>query len=179
MRRALTPHAATPCNAVTSIEVEVGRPAPGRLTLSYVLTGDVSSLRLPPPASSVRKDELWKHTCFEAFILSPPSPAYRELNLAPSTEWAAYRFDSYREGMADVNIPDPQITIATAPGRLDLHAVVDLDLPPAGLWCLGLTAVIEETSGRLSYWALIHPAGRPEFHNADCFTLELPGTLAG
>ena len=41
-------------------------------------------------------------------------------------------------------------------------------------WRLGLSAVIEENSGRKSYWALKHPDGPPDFHRADCFTLELP-----
>jgi len=33
--------------------------------------------------------------------------------------------------------------------------------------------VIEETSGRLSYWALAHPSGKPDFHHADCFACEI------
>jgi hypothetical protein len=48
-----------------------------------------------------------------------------------------------------------------------------LSLPGAAVWRLGLSAVIEETSGRKSYWALAHPKGKPDFHHADCFTLEL------
>ena len=41
-------------------------------------------------------------------------------------------------------------------------------------WRLGLSAVIEDTSGGKSYWALAHPPGKPDFHHADCFALELP-----
>ena len=78
--------------------------------------------------------------------------------------------------MALADIPEPQITVTTSPDRLDLQAMITLDLPPTALWRLGLSAVIEETSGRLSYWALAHPSGRPDFHHADCFTLELPDT---
>ena len=33
---------------------------------------------------------------------------------------------------------------------------------------------IEEASGRISYWALKHPPGRPDFHHPDGFALELP-----
>ena len=40
------------------------------------------------------------------------------------------------------------------------------------LWRLGLSAVIEDTSGRKSYWALAHPPGKPDFHHADCFAHE-------
>ena len=172
----LVPHPDTPRAAVAAIAVEATRPAPGRLTLRYILTGDVSALRLPPSSPQQRTDDLWKHTCFEAFVLCPPGPAYRELNLDPSTRWAAYRFDACRQGMALADIPEPQITVTTSPDRLDLQAMITLDLPPTALWRLGLSAVIEETSGRLSYWALAHPSGRPDFHHADCFTLELPDT---
>jgi hypothetical protein len=48
-------------------------------------------------------------------------------------------------------------------------------LPSDSAWRLGLAAVIEETSGRKSYWALAHPPGKPDFHHSDCFALELPG----
>jgi hypothetical protein len=47
-------------------------------------------------------------------------------------------------------------------------------LPRDAPWRLGLSAVIEETSGRKSYWALAHPPGKPDFHHADCFAYELP-----
>ena len=39
---------------------------------------------------------------------------------------------------------------------------------------LGISAVIEEQDGRLSYWALAHPPGKPDFHHRDCFALRLP-----
>ena len=178
MRCALTPHPDTPSAAGLTNAVEVGRPQPARLTLRYILTGDLADLRLPPPAPPTRTDELWQHTCFEAMIQAPPARGYRELNLAPSTQWAAYRFDAYRQGMAPAEISAPQITLTITPHRMDLHAVITLDLPPAALWRLGLSAVIEETSGRLSYWALAHPPGRPDFHHADCFTLQLADTDA-
>jgi hypothetical protein len=38
---------------------------------------------------------------------------------------------------------------------------------------LGLSAVLEATNGDKSYWALAHPPGKPDFHHADCFALEL------
>jgi len=33
--------------------------------------------------------------------------------------------------------------------------------------------VIEEAAGTLSYWALCHPPGRPDFHHSDNFVLEI------
>jgi len=48
-------------------------------------------------------------------------------------------------------------------------------LPAGDTFGLGLSAVIEETSGRKSYWALAHPPGKPDFHHTDSFALELAG----
>jgi hypothetical protein len=39
---------------------------------------------------------------------------------------------------------------------------------------LAITAVIEDSQGALSYWALAHPASRPDFHHHNGFVLELP-----
>jgi hypothetical protein len=38
---------------------------------------------------------------------------------------------------------------------------------------IGLAAVIEESSGALSYWALRHAPGKPDFHHPYGFILEL------
>jgi hypothetical protein len=48
------------------------------------------------------------------------------------------------------------------------------ELPNDVTWQLALSAVIEETNGRISYWALAHPFGQPDFHHSDCFALDLP-----
>jgi hypothetical protein len=50
-----------------------------------------------------------------------------------------------------------EASVAVAPGRL----------------LVGLCAVIEERDGRLSYWSLRHPPGRPDFHHREAFALEL------
>ena len=36
---------------------------------------------------------------------------------------------------------------------------------------LGLSAILEEEDGTISYWALAHPPGRPDFHHPDCLAL--------
>ena len=38
---------------------------------------------------------------------------------------------------------------------------------------LGLAAVIEDKARVLSYWALKHPAEKPDFHHAGSFVVEL------
>jgi len=178
MRQALRLHPDSLCSAVTHIEVEVARPHPGSLLLSYVVTGKISELRMPPVMGAARADELWRHTCFEAFVGSSASAAYCEFNFAPSTQWAAYRFDGYRSGMeVATEVSAPRIEVQSGPERYTLQASLALDwlssLPGDARWRLGLSAVIEETSGRKSYWALAHPPGQADFHHSDCFAHEL------
>jgi hypothetical protein len=38
---------------------------------------------------------------------------------------------------------------------------------------LGLAAIVEDKARVLSYWALKHPAEKPDFHHADGFVVEL------
>jgi hypothetical protein len=178
MRRPLTLHPQSLCDAVSLIEVEITRRGPGHLSLTYVVTGAIADLSLPPPAAPGRSDDLWKHTCFETFV-RPPGEAYFEFNFSPSSHWAAYRFSGYRSGMsAPAEAVAPLIETRASRERFELQ--VDLSLAPLlGLssgapWRLGLSVVIEETSGRKSYWALTHPAGKADFHHADGFALDLP-----
>ncbi len=166
---ALARHPDSPCDTVSSVEVEVIRDG-ATLTLDFVITGRIGELALPPLAPSTRADELWKHTCFEAFVRPEPGEAYLEFNFAPSTQWAAYRFTGYREGMAPADII-PRIEVATSDGALRL--VARLALPP-GPCRLAITAVIEARDGAKSYWSLAHPPGRPDFHHAAGFVLSPP-----
>jgi hypothetical protein len=175
MRRPLKLHPQTACAAVAGIEVEIARPAGGSLLLSYVVTGVIGDLMLPPNAAPARTDELWRHTCFEAFVTDGAGEAYYEFNLAPSTRWAAYRFDRHRTGMrAATEIEPPQIVVQPTRDRYSLRAALSLPDGQGGRNLrLGLSAVIEETSGNISFWALAHPPGPPDFHHRDGFALEI------
>ena len=170
MRRALRLHPDCRPGPVERIEVAVERRG-SMLRLDFVLTGSVDDVELPAVTAPERADELWKHTCFEAFIRPLPGAAYHEFNFAPSTCWAAYRFDGYRQGMRNDDGAPPVITIERGARGFALHAV--LAVPEAALR-LGLCAVVEARGGAKSYWALAHPNGKPDFHHSDCFALELP-----
>jgi hypothetical protein len=173
MRHTLRLHPDSRCAAATQIEADIARPRPGSLVLSYVVSGRISDLRLPPIVASARADELWRHTCFEAFVRPSASPGYYEFNFSPSTQWAAYRFDSHRSGMrVATEIGAPRIEVRSDEATYTLQAALELDGLSSPLH-LGLSAVLEETNGRKSYWALAHPPGKPDFHHADCFALEL------
>ncbi len=154
--------------AVIAIQVEVTRPGPRLLALRYLVTGATAAILLPRTRPSVRTDNLWQHTCFEAFLANPPG--YLELNFSPSTEWAAWRFDSHRSGMREARIMPPRIETLIGFDRFELR--VELAMPVLGP--MGLSAVIEQKDGNISHWALAHPPGQPDFHHDACFALELP-----
>jgi hypothetical protein len=173
VRRLLIAHPDFPSQAVRGIEVEIAQAASGGLSLTYVVTGDMSAVVLPPKAPPRRTDELWRATCLEAFVRPEPGEAYAEFNFAPSTQWAAYRFTGYRAGMAPLETLPLEVVVHAAAESLELR----VSIPAAANARLALSAVIEETGGARSYWALAHPPGRPDFHHDAGFALALPASL--
>ncbi len=178
MRVELKRHPETACAAVERLEAEISRPLPGRLAVRWLASGRLGGLRLPAAAAPARADGLWRHTCFEAFVRAPRGAGYHELNFAPSAQWAAYSFDGYRDGMRAAElVSPPRIETEGTDGALALRVSLDLgglpELACAATWRLALSAVIEEDGGRLSYWALAHPPGKPDFHHPAGFVLEL------
>jgi hypothetical protein len=173
MRHALKLHPDCRCDAVSAIDVNVSRPLPATLVASFNVSGAIGDLRLPPVTAPARADELWRHTCFEVFIRPASEAAYLEFNLAPSTQWSAYRLDGYRSGMRAAEVAVPRVDVESAAARLTLRATLELGKLLPDPMRLGLSAVIEEASGRVSYWALAHPSGKPDFHHADCFAWEI------
>jgi hypothetical protein len=176
VRHALTLHPDSVCEAVDAIVVDVVRRRADVLGLRYTAFGRTADLVLPPVVASSRADGLWEHSCFEAFLAAEEGEGYSEINLSPSTQWAGYRFDGYRSGGRNANAPPPRVEVEVHEDRFELRAALHV-------WAtkprrMGLSAVIEEKGGRLSYWALAHPPGAPDFHHRDCFAIELP-PLAG
>jgi hypothetical protein len=184
-RIALTAHTATQSQVVQSLEARVTAPRQGILALRYTLQADMSRIRVAVAGTVApgRADGLWKHTCFEAFIRPDQSQVYYELNFSAAKQWAAYRFDAYREGMTPVELAEPPtISVRQTPHNLELDAIVALpfgytgganELPASARPRLALTAVVEEDSGRLCYWSARHPEGKPDFHHPDGYVFEL------
>ena len=69
----------------------------------------------------------------------------------------------------------PVIDVVRAGRTLRLTAQVPASMlgaaAEAPVVLLGLSAVVETRDGDLSYWALHHRAGRPDFHHPDAFAL--------
>lgn len=176
--RQLTRHPHAPSHAIQSVTANAARTADGKLALSYSLVGDLARVRVPPPGPARIGWKLWRHTCCEVFIRARGATGYHELNFSPSGEWTAYAFERYREGAAlDDKTLDPQIAVELAKDRLDLTSLVDLGrLSPEYVrapLALGLAVIAEDENGALSYWALRHAPGQPDFHHAESFALEL------
>ncbi len=168
------------CDAVTRIETDVRWTSQRVLEVSFEVPAGIDDLEPPRASAFGRADELWRQSCFEIFIRSEDQEAYTEFNFALSGQWAVYGFDRYREAMRSVHLWSAPgcayaywegggltLTVPLWTGGLD-------GLVGAGPWRMGLAAVIAEKNGRKSYWALAHPEGKPDFHHADCFALEVP-----
>ncbi|WP_438725885.1 DOMON-like domain-containing protein [Parasphingorhabdus sp. DH2-15] len=146
------------------------------LKLTFSLTGNLQSIILPEQSAQTWQDNLWQHTCFEAFIGLEDSNQYIEYNFSPSGAYAIYSFESYRFAMQPaLNLVSPDITTQWhGPNAFQLIAYVDLgQLAHKKPMDMGLSAVIEQEPSTLAYWALAHPSDKPDFHNRDCFTIQL------
>ncbi len=173
-------HPDTPAVTLETIEVHTKRLENGRLWFRYHVEGQLDALELDEPRPPERTDGLWKSTCFEVFLRGIGDVSYLEYNFAPSARWAAYAFADYRTDGTDLDVVKaPEIFLDASQGHFAMET--EIILPPDWLNRqieLNLTAVIEETDGTKSYWALAHPPGKPDFHHRDCFALKLEAPRA-
>lgn len=167
-------HPDTPPIGVRGIEARIIAQDANWLRLRWRIEG-CGGIVFPPFAGKGRADELWRTTCFELFLRSQDGQGYLEFNLSPSERWAAYAFSAYREGMAEHPMPrEPDCTMRVGTDLAIFDAAIPAQTLPDLSWTYGLTAVIEETDGTKSYWALAHPPGKPDFHHPACFAATLP-----
>jgi hypothetical protein len=181
MRQPLLCHPHSDPSAITGVAVDIAPASPRQLSVTFHVSGRVDEMVLPQKAAPKRADELWRRTCFEVFMRSAPDEPYYEVNFSPSSQWAVYRFDRYREGMrAAPYSGDPGIVTKREGVQFALGASIDLlQLSALDLTKplrFGLSAIIDETNGNKSYWAAAHPPGKPDFHHGDCFALNLSGS---
>ena len=170
---ALIAHPAHAPLGVTSVEAKIIGADREWLRLRWRIEG-AQGLIVPPFAGKGRADELWRTTCFELFLMPDGGPAYCEFNLSPSERWAAYDFAGYRNGMAERPATrEPQTMIRQGSSFAIFDAAIPHDAVPAEACSMNFAAVIEEEGGVKSYWALCHPAAKPDFHDATCFVATL------
>ena len=169
---ALIPHPGAPPKAVEGVDVRWFEARDGKLVLRWLVKG-AAAIVVPPFAGKGRGDELWQTTCGELFLKDRDGAGYREFNFSPSERWAAYRFDGYRAGRAEADIPMPEVSGSSGEQIFALTAILEAAVL-GGAAAAGLCAVIEEKDGTKSYWALAHADGEPDFHSPACFALPLP-----
>jgi len=173
----LVPHPTTPpaipnLKVWVTIEHAASLAAVATTNIWFGVGAPADRFVIPEPADPVRANELWKTTCFEAFLSTSGDRSYREWNFAPSGRWAAYDFTDCREGMTEADVIQPPYI--RLEDNFTWWAVgASIAVPADASWELGLSAVIEENDGTKSYWALAHPEGKPDFHARDCFIAKL------
>lgn len=159
---------------VTGIEARTIGADENWLRLRWRIDG-AKELVVPPFAGKGRADDLWQTTCFELFLKPAGGDGYCEFNLSPSERWAAYDFTGYRQGMAERPVErEPQTTMRLGSSFAIFDAAVPLSALPRSDSRMNLAAVIEEQGGAKSFWALAHPADKPDFHDPACFLATLP-----
>lgn len=173
-------HPARMSNNVAAVDVRMSLTQDGLLTAVYTLSGSLTAVLLPDVTEPTRRDGLWQDTCAELFLRQAGSDdSYLEFNFSPSTAWAAYEFEGYRSGMNTLDLVPPHIETSIRDDVMEMR--IALTLPAA--WQLsallvGASFVIAEENGMQTYWAIVHPPGKPDFHHRDCFALHLEARSA-
>jgi hypothetical protein len=167
-----TPPADPPFKVWATVKLSASFGLMATANIWFAVGAPASRFVIPEAEEPSRADGLWKTTCCEAFLRETDGEAYREWNFAPSGEWAAYDFTSYREGMAEADIDaPPYIRVEDNLTWWTLGATVSVESGKG--FAVNLTAVLEEQDGTKSYWALAHPREKPDFHMPDCFVGKL------
>lgn len=148
-----------------------------QVTLDFHLLGDLDEVKFPDmKAPTERMNNLWEHTCLEAFFAWDRHPYYWELNLSPSGDWNLYSFRKYRIGQKLERKVDSIVYQVSKWDSRQYRAAVTLDLEkilpshPVQLE-FSLTSVIETQVGSKSYWAFSHCGSQPDFHLRDSFVI--------
>jgi hypothetical protein len=130
-----------------------------------------------------RGRDLWKKTCFELFAGRRGSEIYHEFNFAPTGEWDAFSFKTYREAREDFVSSgisfnsSTQFCLNPESGTAEAH----IDIRPkhgSRLQFLTFTHDFEVQvafvallkSGETIYFAHRHGESRPDFHRRELFT---------
>jgi hypothetical protein len=172
---------------VRTLSVSGTLQRPGVLRLEYRMSAALERVRLVPSSCHAqRRDELWRHTCFELFAARADEAAYCEFNFTPGGDWAAYAFSGYRAGRKDAVQDRIAVTTrASADGLLRVQASLDLGAAlgldgatrAGAAWRLGCAAVIEAVDGSVGCWAVHHPRMQPDFHDREGFRIELEAPI--
>lgn len=169
----LAGHRANPPRFHQLVDASLEYAADGSLRVSYAIHGLNLDLRVPTPHAPAPHDALWKTTCCELFLGSSMQGSYREFNFSPSGQWAAYDFvDTRQRAPQQVGSPDPHIEFVRSEDLMKLTATLPREaLPQDASLRFALSVILEANDSNLGYWALAHPAAKPDFHHPAGFVL--------
>ena len=184
----LKPFAIHPGLETLQIQGEVEREE-NRLRVHFEVSGSLEefgAIALASPNENEpaqRLDNLWQTTCFEFFLTAIDSSCYWEFNLSPGGYWNIYRFDDYRQGMAEeLAFQSLPFLVKVKPDSLTLSLSLDLETIISSTQALeiGITTVIQSKINDLiseqdaiTYWALTHVGKEADFHQRKSFILSL------
>ncbi len=142
--------------------------------ISYKVTGDLSSLDLGSGRSlHNRVIKLWEKSCFELFI-KDASDSYVEFNFSPEFEWNAFYFAKKGDALKEYEKVN-QVKTDILLSQDVFHIIVEIEknkFPEnffTGELSAGITSVVKEKNGNISYWALSHEDTKPNFHDFRSF----------
>lgn len=172
----LLPFADDHLSSAFTVHAAAQRLADGTLDLMFTLEGPLEKLEIPAELGkqSGFHPELWKNTCFEAFVCHEGQAAYSEWNMAPTGEWAFFEFSRYRERVSADAPRGPTRCEWKQTGKRQLSLKAQLPCSLTGPLQLALTVVLKHASGETTYWALHHAGEKPDFHLRDSFRMRLP-----
>ena len=169
----LTPYDQNSSPAIT-IDCELNTTAES-VFISYKVQGELCEIDLGTGhPHHARVIKLWEKSCFELFMKNTKDN-YIEFNFSPEFEWNCFYFAKKGDALTEylrMDLVKFDILLS-----LDVfHLIVELDkkkFPDSffdGELNAGITSVIKEKDGKLSYWALSHHDTRPNFHDFRSFT---------
>src|SRR5688572_2920766 len=102
-----TPPSDPPFKVWASVDHAASLAAVATTNIWFGISAPASRFRIPASVEPERGDQLWRTTCFEAFVRPLGADGYTEWNFAPSGQWACYEFSAYREGMVAAEVDNP------------------------------------------------------------------------
>jgi hypothetical protein len=147
------------------------------LNIHYRLSGNTQWI-IQPSVDTLpqRRDRLWQHTCFELFVATVRNDQYWEYNVNVHGHWNVYHFSQYRENQRwETRIDRMESCLKHNDAgllQLDITAPLAEELTNEPL-LIGISCVIEDDKTNLHYYALSHPADKPDFHQRQSFCLAI------
>ncbi len=128
-----------------------------------------------------KEENLWSTTCFEIFLKNSNSNDYYEFNFNSKSDWNLFYFSNYRERVTG-HFPNIEVVSENQTDlvtkklrfRFNIGKLERLKLP-----CQVSLAAVIKSNSEISYWSQKHNNIKPDFHDANNFTLMLNSNEGG